>query len=431
MWLSDAPNRLYGSTDWERRFSHPKRSAREPRDEFERDYGRIVHSAAFRRMQSKTQVIGTGVSDFPRTRLTHSMEVAQIARGIAIALNQHSPLLQPDRKIDTSLIEAAALAHDLGHPPFGHQGERALDACMREHGGFESNAHTFRLLTRLEGKPPEGLNVTRALLLSILKYPIVYDDACNPQATSYPPKAGLFAEDREAFEWVLRPFNDDDLAYFLQTERSDKDRHVRTVNRTLECSIIEIADDIAYATHDLEDALNLRMVDVEPIHQLIERDQLHEVYPGLKKAVDVLRDLRPRDDDFKSKLKHMFAYLIDAFVRNVQLRQVQDVTSDRLRWTADLPDELRRLCADLKTLVKEEVIESDTVQTVEWKGQYIVRKLFEAFLQEPKLLPKKDRQLAEEGNKERVVCDHIAGMTDSYAWKTYAKLYGISQRFFD
>jgi dGTPase len=264
-----------------------------------------------------------------------------------------------------------------------------------------------------------------------LKYPIVYDDACNPQATSYPPKAGLFAEDREAFEWVLRPFNDDDLAYFLQTERSDEDRHVRTLNRTLECSIIEIADDIAYATHDLEDALNLRMVDVEPIHQLIERDQLHEVYPGLKKAVDVLRDLRPRDDDFKSKLKHMFAYLIDAFVRNVQLRQVQDVTSDRLRWTADLPDELRRLCADLKTLVKEEVIESDTVQTVEWKGQYIVRKLFEAFLQEPKLLPKKDRQLAEEGNKERVVCDHIAGMTDSYAWKTYAKLYGISQRFFD
>nr|MDA8354110.1 dNTP triphosphohydrolase [Bacillota bacterium] len=134
MWLAGGENRLYGPEDRERRFGGGARSGRDLRDPFERDYGRIIHSAAFRRLQAKKQVIGTDAGDFHRTRLTHSMEVAQIARGITLSLNRRSPLLQAGEKIDVSLVEAAALAHDLGHPPFGHEGERALHQCMLPYG---------------------------------------------------------------------------------------------------------------------------------------------------------------------------------------------------------------------------------------------------------------------------------------------------------
>lgn len=136
MWFNKEENGFYRKEDRERRMAHRPRSERDLRDPFERDHGRIVHSAAFRRLQSKKQVLGTDRGDFHRTRLTHSMEVAQIARGIALSLNLRSPWLPEERKIDISLVEAAALAHDLGHPPFGHEGERALHRCMLKEGGI-------------------------------------------------------------------------------------------------------------------------------------------------------------------------------------------------------------------------------------------------------------------------------------------------------
>ncbi|WP_462158915.1 dGTP triphosphohydrolase [Pseudoalteromonas sp. GB56] len=150
------------------------------RDEYDRDEARLIHSAAFRRLQSKTQVLGLGESDFYRTRLTHSMEVAQIGRGIVqyLAKTPEFEAFHNDLP-NTSLITAICLAHDIGHPPFGHGGEVALNYCMREHGGFEGNGQTLRILGHLDKYTLEhGLNPTRRMLLGVLKYPLPYLKTC-------------------------------------------------------------------------------------------------------------------------------------------------------------------------------------------------------------------------------------------------------------
>ncbi|WP_019413134.1 dGTP triphosphohydrolase [Paenisporosarcina sp. TG20] len=218
-------NVLYLPSDIERYRTTSAQKERESiRDDFERDYGRVIHSAAFRRLQGKTQVIGIEEGDFHRTRLTHSMEVAQIARGICILLNNNYKKLMKDGQLDTSLIETASLAHDLGHPPFGHKGERSLHKKMRAHGlGFEGNAQTFRILTRLEGKD-NGLNLTRGSLLSIVKYPAVITDVENPnvyhESNDFkPPKSSVYSEDIDVFEWLIKDFTADEKKSFMSIEK--------------------------------------------------------------------------------------------------------------------------------------------------------------------------------------------------------------------
>lgn len=285
-------NNLYNESDIERETALPFRAGFHTRDDFERDYGRIVHSAAFRRLQSKTQVIGVGEGDFHRTRLTHSMEVAQIARGIVLCLNAKSPVLEgADAKIDSSLIEAAALAHDFGHPPFGHQGERALNEMMYKYNGvgFEGNAQTLRILTRLERGI--GLNLTRATLLAILKYPIKFDNAIdasiykNGQSNYKPPKSNIYPEDNEIFEWLLLPFTEKERELYLQTKEKVDGEHQETCYKTLECSIIELADDIAYATHDLEDAMRLNFIKIYEVTSILKE------YTGIAGIRDVIEKL--------------------------------------------------------------------------------------------------------------------------------------------
>ncbi|SEN36135.1 anti-phage deoxyguanosine triphosphatase [Lihuaxuella thermophila] len=433
-------NHLYLPPDYERRKPSGAVNVTDARDPFEKDYGRIIHSAAFRRLQSKTQVLGLDVSDFHRTRLTHSMEVAQIARGIVIHLNAHHPVFREDYALDASLIEAAALAHDLGHPPFGHRGEEALHKCMQHYGGFEGNAHTFRILTRLEGDKTYGLNLTRALLLSIMKYPILLDDAVNPrqyevQGKVHPPKASAFACDREAFTWTLAVFDEKERAFLTRTV-NPVHQHKQTLNKTLECSIIELADDIAYGTHDVEDSINLKLIRIEQLKELMVPFQREDSYPELRMACKELDRLNPESDQLKYRLKKIFSAIISTLITHLQVRETKEAfSSPRLKYTVLLPPDLRRLLDQLKQWVADKVIDSQKVQTVAWKGTHIIEQLFEAFMNESKLLPENDRlkwkSAMTDEEKARIVCDYIAGMTDSFAMKMYARLYGHSRNFFD
>ena len=237
---------LYDAADRERYVAEPpKRVAAPERTPFERDRARVVHAASSRRLAGKTQVVGPQSDDFVRNRLTHSLEVAQVARDLSRALG-----CEPD------IVETAALAHDLGHPPFGHNGERVLAEVAADCGGFEGNAQTFRLLTRLEAKTfgehgSAGLNLTRATLDACTKYPWSFADAEEPQ--------GVHADGSPR---VVRKFGvyDDDLTVFGWVRRGVAGRR-----RCLEAQVMDLADDVAYSVHDVEDGVVAGRVDLHDL----------------------------------------------------------------------------------------------------------------------------------------------------------------------
>ena len=230
----------YGAQDTARRIPEPPKRARTSgRGPFERDRARVLHSAALRRLAAKTQVVEVGSGDFPRTRLTHSLECAQVGRELGASLG-----------CDPDLVDAACLAHDLGHPPFGHNGEAALNELAAPCGGFEGNAQSLRLLTRLEAKVPgAGLNLTRAALDATLKYPWL---AGGGQA-----KYGAYAADAEVFGWV----------------REGAPPGVAC----LEAQVMDWADDVAYSVHDLEDGLQAGMITLAALRDPAERQVVAEL----------------------------------------------------------------------------------------------------------------------------------------------------------
>ncbi|MFX3631751.1 MAG: anti-phage deoxyguanosine triphosphatase [Candidatus Pristimantibacillus sp.] len=419
-------NSFYNDMDIQRKVDSANAKQRvSVRDDFERDYGRIIHSAAFRRLQAKTQVIAVSEGDFHRTRLTHSLEVAQIARGIATSLNDKDIFLKDtEDKIDTSLVEASALAHDLGHPPFGHQGERALNKCMRKLDlNFEGNAHTFRLLTHLEGTRGIGLDLTRASLLSILKYPAVMKDINNINVLDKPPKSSVFDEDEAAFKWVIQEFTTDEQKYLLEYSEFEDGKHRKTFNKTLECSIIEYADDIAYATYDLEDSLKLNLIEQTHLCGVLER---HRTTTSDRITAAIDRFFSDNGDD-KFRVNQLFADLVSGFINDITVeKRMPGLSSKRLRFKAVMPLGTTELLEDLKELVSEHVILSQRIQTFEWRGGRIIEKLFEAMLNDKKLLPADEKSwwsVSSDSHNARLVCDYIAGMTDNYALKMYARLF--------
>ena len=217
----------------------PKRSGR---GTFERDRARVLHSSALRRLAAKTQVVSVDAGDFPRTRLTHSLECAQIGRELGAALG-----------CDPDLVDAACLAHDLGHPPFGHNGESALAVLAAESGGFEGNAQSLRLLTRLETKVPgAGLNLARATLDATLKYPWIAGD--GPPGTA---KFGAYEQDAGAFAWIRRGAPPGRVC--------------------LEGQIMDWADDVAYSVHDLEDGLQAGLITMAGLRDRAERQAVAEL----------------------------------------------------------------------------------------------------------------------------------------------------------
>jgi dGTPase len=290
---------------WDERRSGKIRHADDARSDVDIDYARVIHSGAFRSLQGKTQILALGDDDFYRTRLTHSLEVAQVAHGLVQQLSQRtSPCPEAAPLPGAALIQAAGLAHDIGHPPFGHGGELALNYCMRVAGGFEGNGQTLRLLARLENySPHHGADLTRRTLLAILKYPAARSAVVNAElmptlsdrgsmisvldAPSCRPPKAYYDEDQEVVDWILAPLSTADRERF-QSVNARAGKHGETLHKSLDCSIMDLADDIAYGVHDLEDAIALGLIEEDGFRTAVSAD-------ACKSLTDALQR-RPLDD---------------------------------------------------------------------------------------------------------------------------------------
>ena len=420
------------------------------RGPFDVDYARTIHSASFRRLQGKTQILNLGDSDFYRTRLTHSLEVAQIAGGIALHLVKQYPRCAQYLP-GLTLVQAVGFTHDLGHPPFGHGGEVALNYCMRDAGGFEGNAHTLRILSRLEHYSlRDGANLARRSLLGVLKYPARYsavqNNALRPRldekATSIrvinrhdsiPPKC-YFDSEGDVVDWILEPLTDSDRELFQRVTKK-RNSHAKTQYRSLDSSIVDIADDVAYGVHDLEDAVALGLMPADVFRRCVTPEKCGPFLDTTKRG----RHGRHRSDFYESFIKDLFANdgatrkgligeLVNYFVTNTTVFEREQFTEPLVRYNANLSQEQRAFLDSLKDVVFGEVIESPSVQHLEFKGQQMVVSVFEALKSDPRSFLPADpyRQYEAARNPEqedRAICDYVAGMTDGFLIKTYDRLF--------
>lgn len=344
--------------------SHPYRTL------YQRDRDRIVHSTAFRRLMYKTQVLVTQTNDHHRTRLTHTLEVAQISRTVARQLG-----------LNEDLTEAIALAHDLGHPPFGHAGEEALDECMRGHGGFEHNQHGLRIVEQLEYRYADfpGLNLSWEVLESL----------------------ALRSKRREAAE--IQEF-------------------AAGGQQLLEAQVVDAADSLAYDTHDLDDALALG---------LITAGQLQEV-EFWRRAEDYIKERHHKlgPEQFRATMvRALINWQVTDLLEHARqrLRQQAIATVANVRQAPEaliVPSpEVRALKVGLERFLHEYVYHHYRVIRMASKGRRFLELLFAEFCRRPEQLPERYARRAYAGQTERTVCDYLAGMTDRYAQDEYLRLF--------
>ncbi len=439
---------LYGADD-QARIGSSLPHGPDPRDAFEIDRARILHSFSFRRLQSKTQIYGRNESAFLRTRLTHSLEVSSIGRSLTMVLNRQaaSEGLLPE-PILPQLIEAACLAHDLGHPPFGHRGEEALNYCVWNRwpdgtNGFEGNGHTLRIVTNEELEvhvERHGLNLTRAMLLAVVKYPGLYREVVNPSLYPggapvppfrpwAPPKC-LLNEEEPVRDWLLECFPREDRDRFLSI-MPRPGKHGRCIGRTLESSIVELADDIAYGTHDVEDAFFAGLISADTIISYLDRDAFssadrYQHFTTLLHTMETGVPGKSRADQVYEK-KGAASQLVGDLVASARLIEDPAYRHPRLRWTATLPHDERVVLNALQESVYRHVINGAAVQSLEYRGGIIIHHLFDALVSSPELLSGKTRHRMDRAESEevrlRVLADYIAGMTDDYAERLYNRLF--------
>ena len=400
-WVAEPPKRAAVSE------FDPDRFGRGP---FERDRARVLHTSALRRLAAKTQVVEVDAGDFPRTRLTHSLECAQIGRELGGALG-----------CDPDLVDAACLAHDLGHPPFGHNGESALADVAAACGGFEGNAQSLRLLTRLEAKVPgAGLNLTRATLDATLKYPWLAGPGL--------PKYGAYTDDAEVFAWI---------------------RHgAPPGRRCLEAQVMDWADDVAYSVHDLEDGLHAGLTRFSALADPGERKAISELTadqycaPGsvtpdeLAEVFDDLLALPCWPEGFDggpgslAALKNLTSELIGRLCGAAH-QATMDASGGRriTRYDADLqvPRRQRLECALLKGVTAYYVMSRDGAAQTQARERELIMELAAAVrigapgTLDPALRPAYEAATTDAG-RLRVVVDQVATLTDTSAVAWHARL---------
>jgi len=352
------------------------------RDPFSRDRDRIIHCSSFRRLEYKTQVFLNHEGDYFRTRLTHSLEVSQIARTLGSSL-----------RLDETLCEAIALAHDLGHTPFGHVGGDTLDEILKQSGyenGFEHNFQSFRVLTSLEKryKDFDGLNLTYATLEGVLKH-------------SYPYKKRFYPK------WI-------------------EDNFALDYHPSIEAMVVDHADEIAYTSHDIDDGIKYGLINFELLQEqpLIKRVKKMVKDEGVKESDSIYRHrfvaaiIKLLVEDF---IKHSFSHVRKLNQNDTPLCNTIPATEPK---PAGFSKEIRKELKELKKLLYTKLYRHQQISIKMYAGKECVKALYKAFDSDISLLPSSKVEQLKNKNKHRVIADYIASMTDRYAMKLYHELYG-------
>jgi dGTPase len=346
------------------------------RNDFQRDRDRIIHSRAFRRLEAKTQVFTRRYSDHFRNRLTHTIEVAQISRTIAAQLD-----------LNVDLVEALALAHDVGHPPFGHAGEKALDGAMRAHGFFfDHNLHALRIVEDFELRYASfrGLNLTFEVREGIVKHSRDYNPAEFPELSEY-----------------------------LLDQRPP-----------LEAQLIDVTDELAYNTADLDDGFEARLLNLKQIKENVP------LFERISREVEQLYPEAPKKLQFNEVLRRILDRWVGDLIRNTKV-EVEKLAAPTLDGVRKFPKRLVTLSPDAeaersqtKEFLYRNLYYSPTLQPEKEDAERIITELFNLWMTHPEKLPTSYQEKAESEPRARVVCDYIAGMTDTYIYEQYEKFCG-------
>lgn len=392
--------------------------------EYQRDYTRILYASSFRRLQGKMQLFAVQSDQFIRNRLTHSLEVAQIARSIAMEIGY--------KKDEIYVVEAAALAHDIGNPPFGHAGERFLNKLAKDAGGFEGNAQTLRILTTVEQKRAnfQGLNLTYRTLLGVLKYYRRFDSSLSDRAFS--KQKFIYEKDYEFVQNIITKTN--------------------VELRTIDVQIVDLADEIAYAAHDLEDGLRLGSFTLDDIYHDFYKDNNND-----EKSTECLELIIKESKEragFKNKnisssefsklyRKEVTSRIINTLINDIGIISLSDDEKEKKGTSRDKEIgfvNYGKLASGLKKTTYECITNTDEVYAYEQQGEKMLETLYNFYLRKPNYLPPEYRadniikqyneqyiaESKDDGPKEvlqkRLVLDYISGMMDEYVKTTYNRL---------
>jgi dGTPase len=409
-------NRFYNAFDLQEWGTARKTDYRSP---FQIDRDRIIHAHAFRKLQSKTQVFLSGEYDFYRTRLTHSMEVAQIGRSICAWLLSRGDPLSADFYIDSDLVEATSLAHDMGHPPFGHSGERTLQELMKRRGGFEGNAQTLHLLCETiyqNESGVKGMQPTRALLDGVLKYKKLYTEFATPPLNHF-----IYDGQAPVRDWVFggaKPpgplMRGDGLNDF----------------KSVECQIMDWADDAAYSLNDIVDGVRAGFLTVERVERWADGETIGAAE---QRHLDTLFEALRRD-----RLENVFSKKIGAFIQACRLKPRDNFMAEqtnRYKFELVVDETALNEAAFFKKMANDIIFESPQLEQLEYKARTIITALYNAIWENYAernervihILPANVSRLIEaektQDGKARRICDFLAGQTDGMVVRTYRRLF--------
>jgi dGTPase len=349
-----------------------KEEFNDDRTEYERDRDRIIHSVSFRRLEYKTQIFVNHEGDYYRTRLTHSLETAQISRSIARRLN-----------LNEELVECLALAHDLGHTPFGHTGEYVLNELMSNFGGFDHNVQSLRVVEELEDRYPKfcGLNLTWETREGIIKHSSYYENVNNINCIQ---------------------------------------EYLPNVVPTLEAQIINPADEIAYINHDIDDGIEAGLITIADLFQI---PLWKNIYGNVKSSYPYVREKKLKYKSISTLIGFLIIDIINNTLKNINLYAIDSIEKLRKinKIIVEFSDEIKEKKEKLKHFLVDNLYFHPKVMEMNKKSELIIITLFEGYNKRFYLLPERYKKRIESEHKERIICDYIAGMTDRFAIEEYNK----------